>query len=136
MNISTISLTCTGNIMPSTVVKIGTTADFSCTAAVAASVPFGISQEWAKGAAGTPHAVEFAGVAGDTIEVYTSGKVCKSALKANSGALTAGASVGANADSEIVVVASGWAVGWLMESGADATDQLLRVFVFPHYLPA
>lgn len=134
MNISTISLTCTGNIMPSTVVKIGTTADFSCTAAVVASVPFGISQEWAQGSAGTPHASVYAGVAGDTIEVYTSGKVCKSAIKANAGALSAGDSVGADANSEIVTVTSGWAVGWLMESGAASTDQLLRVFVFPHYL--
>lgn len=122
------------NVRPSRVVKISPLADYCIEQAVAADIPFGISQEWTQGAPGTPYDDGFVSRADNpAVMVYGPGSVARAALKDNAPSLTPGVSVGADADSEIVQVSTGWAVGWLMESGTALKSQKLRIFVWPHH---
>jgi nitrous oxidase accessory protein NosD len=129
-----LTLRCQGNVKPSAVVKLSSLGDFSCVQCTAATneVPFGIAQNYTKGAQGTPFASVYAGETGDEIEVWAPGSVCQAAVKQESVNINAGNSVGSNANGEIVTVNTGWAVGWLLEGGTAARRERLRIFVFPH----
>lgn len=129
-----LTLVCQGNVKPSAVVKLSPLGDFSCVQATGATneVPFGIAQNYVKGAQGSPFASDYAGVAGDEIEVWGPGSTCQAAVKQESVSMQAGNSVGSNANGELVTVNSGWAVGFLLESGTAARRERLRIFVFPH----
>jgi len=131
----TVNLTCQGNVLPSSVVKLSNLGDFSCVQATGATneVPFGIAQNWTKGASGTAFASVYAGVAGDEIMVWAAGSICIAAVKQEAGSIQAGNSVGPNSLGEIVTVNTGYAVGWLLESGTASRRERLRIFVFPHY---
>ena len=98
-NMHRISLRCQGNVGPARVVKLSTLGDFSvvqCTASTN-EVPFGISQEWNKGAAGSPFASDYAGVAGDSIEVYGPCSIATAAVKRSAPSIQASNSVGSDA---------------------------------------
>lgn len=128
------TLRCQGNVSPSAVVKLSSLGDFSCVQCTGATneVPFGIAQNYTKGAQGSPFASNYAGEAGDEIEVWGPGSVAQAAVKQESVSISAGNSVGSNANGEIVTVNTGWAVGWLLESGSASRRERLRIFVFPH----
>jgi len=129
-----LTLRCQGSVKPSAVVKLSPLGDFSCVQATGATneVPFGIAQNYTKGAGGTPFSSDYAGEAGDEIEVWAPGSTCQAAVKQESVSMQAGNSVGANANGELVTVNSGWAVGFLLESGTASRRERLRIFVFPH----
>lgn len=128
-----LTLRCQGNVKPSAVVKLSSLGDFSCVQATGTTTPpFGIAQNYTKGAGGTPFASEYAGETGDEIEVWAPGSTCQAAVKQESGSISAGNSVGSNANGEIVTVNNGWAVGWLLEAGTASRRERLRIFVFPH----
>jgi hypothetical protein len=125
------------NVRPSRVVKMSELGDFCVEEAGVGDMPFGIAQEWTFGAPGTPFDDGFVSNPGNpAVLVYGPGSIAPAALKDNAPAIPPGKSVGPNADGEIVEVTSGWAVGWLMESGAATRSQKLRVFVFPHLVGA
>lgn len=128
------TLTCRGNVGPSRVIKLSPLGDFSCEQATGATneVPFGIAQNWTKGAGGTPFSSDYAGVSGDEIKVWAPCSICVAAVKQESVNINAGNSVGPNANGEIITVNTGWAVGFLLEAGTAARRERLRIFVFPH----
>ncbi len=130
------TFSCYGNVRPASVVKLSNQGDFTVAQAGSSDVPFGIAQEWAKGAQGTPFASDYAGTNTDAIEVYAPGGVAVAAVKRTAPSIQAGNSVGPDADGAIQTINTGWAVGWLLESGTASTPERLRVFVFPHYRPS
>lgn len=129
-----LTLTCQGIVNPCAVVRLTSAADFSCVQATGAAneIPFGIAQNYTKGAPGTPFATTYAGTVGDEIEVWAAGSVCQAAVKQESVNINAGNSVGSNANGELVTVNTGWAVGFLLENGTANRRERLRIFVFPH----
>ena len=121
------------NIRPSRVIRMSQTYDFSfseCTNNVN-DVPFGIAQNWTEGAPGTPFDTTYAASATKRIMVWGPGATAVAATQMEATAIQAGRLVGANSSSEIIQVANGWAVGWLMESTSPTLRWRLRVYVHP-----
>lgn len=124
------------NTKPSTVVKlqVSGTGDFLGAPALPGQIPFGVAENWTEGAPGTPFDTGFAASTNVRLMVWGPGSVCVAAVKQQAGAEFSGIMVGANANSEIVFVASGWAVGYLLEGDVDGRRARLRVFVHPSCL--
>ncbi len=120
-------------INPSTVVKLAVSGagDFMAAPATPGQVPFGIAQNWTEGAPGTPFDTGKAASAQVRVMVWAPNSVAVAAVKQQAGAEFAGIMVGANANSEIVFVATGWSVGYLLESGVDGSRTRHRIFVHP-----
>jgi hypothetical protein len=121
-------------IKPSTVIKLhvgGPGQDFSASPCGLLGIPFGIAQNWTEGAPGTPFDTGYAASAGIAIKVWAPGATAVAAVKKEAGDEFSGIMVGANADSEIVFVSTGWAVGYLLESGVDGKRTRHRIFVHP-----
>jgi hypothetical protein len=131
-----ISLTAAvAGILPSTCVCLANTIDFGCRPAVTGDFPFGIAQEYTEYAPGTPWSSTMNGAAinvGEALLIYGPGAIAKAAVKRNSDFISAGRPVGPSTSSELIVVASGPSVGWLLESGTAGQSNVLRVFVHPH----
>jgi len=122
------------NVRPSRVVKLSALGDFCIEEAGPADIPFGIAQNWTSGAPGTPFDDGFVSRATNrAVMVWAGGCIARAALKDNTAAMNPGVSVGADVDGELVQVSTGWAVGFLMESGSAAKSQRLRIFVWPHH---
>lgn len=133
-NMHRIPMTAMANIKPAHVVKLSPLSDMAVEQANANDIPFGIAQEFTQWAPGTPYDDSYAATEGSAILVYGPCSIAVAALKANAGAIPPGESVGANAGGEITVTSTGWAVGWVLESGDATKSQRLRLFVFPHKL--
>jgi hypothetical protein len=120
-------------IKPSTVVKMGGGIDFGVlTCGVSTNeVPFGIAQNWTEGPPGTPYDTGFAASAGKRIMVWAPGATAVAAVQLQGANLPAGSPVGPDTLGEIVAVTSGWAVGYLVESGSLTQRWRLRIYVHP-----
>ncbi len=128
------TLTAFSNIAPSTVVKMhvgGAGLDFMAAPATANQIPFGIAQNWTEGAPGTPFDTGFAASAGKKVMIWCPGATAVAAVKQEASDEFSGIMVGANAASEIVFVSTGWAVGYLLESGVAGQRSRHRIFVHP-----
>ena len=122
-----------GTILPGTCVRLSYTADFTVEPAVPGDFPFGIAQEWTEQPPGTPFNTNGAAAApGRTIMIYWPGAIARAALKRTADNISPGRPVGPSTSSELIVVASGPAVGWLLEGGTVSRHEHLRVFVHPH----
>lgn len=129
------SMVAAATIYPSHVVKQSPAGDFEVATAVTGDVPWGIAQEYQRGAPGTPfEAGGVAAVAGDEIAIYALGSICRAAVKRTADAIPAGAFVGPSSTGEIIQVTSGWAVGKLLESGNSGDNSFLRVQVDPQWV--
>lgn len=122
-----------GAILPSTCVRLSYIADFTVEPAVPGDFPFGICQDWVEQPPGTPfNTAGVAATAGRPIMVWGPGSVAKAAMKRTSDFISPGRPVGPSTASELIVVASGPSVGWLLEGGTVGRHESLRVFVHPH----
>lgn len=123
------------NIAPSNVIKpavvAAQNADFLVAPATQNDIPFGIAQNWTEGAPGTPYDTGYAASAGKPIMFWGPGATAVAAVKQQAGDEFAGIMVGANADSEIVFVSTGWAVGYLLEGDVNDRRSRLRIYVHP-----
>ena len=125
-------MTAVGNISPACVVTLDHTEDFAVRQAVTGDFPYGIAQNFVKGAPGTPYDDGYAANDGDPVMVYGPNSICVAACKRTSDYISAGRPVGPDTAGKIILVSSGPAVGWLLESGTPAEAERLRVHVFPH----
>jgi len=129
------SMVAAENIPPSTVVKTnGAGVDFGvkkCGNNATTDIPFGIAQNWTEGAPGTPFDTTYAASTGKRIMVWAAGATAVAAVQSQGSNLPAGSLVGPNSVGEIIVVTSGWAVGYLLEAGSLSQRWRLRVYVHP-----
>jgi len=128
-----ISLVAGVSIKPSTVVRLSSVVDFAvspCTNNVN-DVPFGIAQNWLEGPPGTPFDSTYAATAGKRLMVWAPGATAVAAVQLEGNLYQSGVLVGADVNSEIVQVANGWAVGYLLESTSPTYRWVLRVYVHP-----
>jgi len=121
-------------VKPSTVIRTAVvpTGDFLAAPCLPGQVPFGIAQNWTEGSPGTPFDTGNAASGQVRLMVWAPGGVAVAAVKQQTGAVAyGGVLIGPNAASEITFVSTGWAVGWLLESGLDGVRSRHRVFVHP-----
>src|SRR5262245_31841270 len=125
-------------VKPSIVVRLAVSGvqDFGVGPCNATQVPFGIAQNWTEGAPGTPFDTGLAASTQVRFMVWGPGSVAVAAVKKEVGAEYAGILVGADVNSELVFVSTGWAVGYLLEGGVDGQHTRHRVFVHPVFLGA
>lgn len=129
-----------GTIYPSRFVVISSGADFTVTQAVAASQPFGISQDGSKLAPGVQALTAsdlYAAQSGDPIQVYGIGDVCL--LEVGTAAdITAGTRLSPDADGKGIANATGKWVGAIALEGASKSTasvfNLVTVQVLSPYL--
>lgn len=123
-------------IKPATVIRLNVSGvgDFGVAPCLPGQIPFGIAQNWPEGAPGTPFDTGNAASTNVRLMVWAPGDVTQAAVKQQAGTEFAGIMVGANANSEIIFVTTGWAVGYLMENDVDGRRSRLRVFIHPSCL--
>lgn len=123
-------------IQPSTVIRLQVSGvgDFLASPCTPGQIPFGIAANWREWAPGTPFDTTNAADAQKRVMVWAPGSVAVAAVKQQAGTEFSGIMVGPNAASEIIFVASGWAVGYLLEGDVDTRRARLRIFVHPSCL--
>lgn len=121
---------------PSTVCRLAVSGvgDFLAAPCLPGQIPFGIVQNWTEAAPGTPFDTTKAASAGIRVMVWAPNDVAVAAVKQQTGTEFSGIMVGPNANSEIIFVSTGWAVGYLLEGDVDGRRARLRVFVHPSCL--
>lgn len=134
-----LSLKATGNITPSSFVKIDTTSDGDCALAGSNDETIGISAEHTRNAPGTAADDGYTAISGESVAIYGPGQICL--LKVGSGGLARGGKVISDGSGLGVAAATtGTAIQWIGARALQTVAQngfcLVRVCESFAYRPA
>lgn len=136
---SDLSLKATGNVTPSSFIKIDTTSDGDCALAGANEQTIGVSHDYTRNAPGTSADDGYIAISGETVPIYGPGQIAL--VKTGTGGVTRGGWVKSDAAGLAVAVATtGTTIqnvaGVALQSVAAGGLALVRVTECFPYRPA